>query len=85
MGGKQACARVENGDVWCWEGDVGGACKGQRPAKVPWLSKARRFGFAWSHGCAVVDGTMRCVGENAHGQLGDGTAIARKDPVDVSW
>ncbi|MBC7658088.1 MAG: hypothetical protein H7249_00115 [Chitinophagaceae bacterium] len=37
------------------------------------------------HSCAVMnDGTLKCWGENAYGQLGDGTRLARSSPVTVA-
>ncbi len=38
-----------------------------------------------SHACAVKDGLISCWGENAHGEVGDGTTADRATPARVLW
>lgn len=54
------------------------------PAPVPGLGgPASDLGLGVSHTCALVEGRVRCWGQGAQGQLGDGGDAARHTPGDV--
>lgn len=55
------------------------------PIPLPGLSGIAQFHEDGGHACAVlVDGTLRCWGENLTGELGDGTEEYRATPTPVS-
>jgi len=48
------------------------------------LSGATALAAGWKHSLAVLSaGTDRAFGQNAQGQLGDGSTISRSSPVSV--
>jgi alpha-tubulin suppressor-like RCC1 family protein len=86
------CAIDAAGRVWCWGEDRGGAI-GSRPTAesnaVPGIvtgaPKARAIAAGAGHTCAVSsEGRVACWGNNADGQLGDGTRLSRTSPVYVN-
>jgi alpha-tubulin suppressor-like RCC1 family protein len=88
----QTCALTKTGNVKCWgANDLGqlgdGTTKARSlPADVIGLgggNKVLRVGGA--HACVVAgDGAVKCWGHNDFGQLGDGTAASRLQPVEVA-
>ena len=47
-------------------------------------SGVKAIATGWRHSCALMTaGGMTCWGNNHDGQLGDGTGVDRKTPVDV--
>jgi hypothetical protein len=53
--------------------------------ETPILSNAVAVVSGYAHSCALLGtGTVRCWGENASGQLGDGTTTDRRAPTVVS-
>src|ERR1051326_6320065 len=91
-GGRHTCALLGDGTVRCWgdntSGQVGdGTSNNTRltPVTVTNLSNPLALTAGSSHTCAVLgNGRARCWGLNTDNQLGDGTAISRPTPADVS-
>jgi alpha-tubulin suppressor-like RCC1 family protein len=81
-----------NGEVWAWgrnrDGQLGDGTTANRatPQPVPGLPAARAVAASkesvGAYSLAVLaDGTVRAWGDNAYGQLGDGTVTDRLTPV----
>ena len=99
VAGDATCAIV-NGAVYCWGDNYKGQlgydtgstiCSHSYPcstvpAQVLGLSTNAQAvatgGFG--HTCALLDGAVKCWGDNQYGQLGDGTGIDSLTPVQVS-
>jgi hypothetical protein len=62
------CALLRSGTVTCFD-DV-------KATAVPGITRASVVAVGRAHGCAIVDGTIRCWGADDHGQLG-GFAITK--------
>ncbi len=88
---RYTCALMTNGDVQCWgNNDLGQLGDGTTSAR---LTPVTVIGLADSvqsldagqqHTCALVhDGSVKCWGDNGHGELGDGTTVTRLTPVAV--
>jgi len=81
---NHSCALTGSGAVWCWgensSGQLGDGTTDFRlsPVRVDGLdAAAMAVAVGWSHTCVVLDdGSARCWGDNAYGQLGDGTKLA---------
>lgn len=95
LGIEHSCALKEDGTVWCWGannvGQLGNASADGLPSSVPTqvygITSAAQISSGYEHTCArLADGTVKCWGFNASGQLGDGTQTSRAAPVsaDVS-
>jgi alpha-tubulin suppressor-like RCC1 family protein len=105
VGGRHTCARKSDGTLWCWgqnsNGQLGdGTTTDTRlaPVQVAALGTSVvgvHAGFF--HTCArKADSTLWCWGNNANGQLGDGTSsgqsgcgpghdsVCRPDPLQVT-
>lgn len=91
-GGSFSCARMANGGVQCWGGNASGQLGDgepwvrSTPVDVPALgSGVRSISAGETHTCAVTaSGAVKCWGDNARGQLGDGSLIERTVPADVA-
>jgi alpha-tubulin suppressor-like RCC1 family protein len=99
MGTLFACALRDDGSVRCWgentDGQLGNgtrsrracdgaACFSASATPVVGLDRVVRVSAGGDAACALrADGTAWCWGNNANGQLGDGTRTRRKAPVQV--
>ena len=90
-GERHTCARLRNGHVTCWgaNGDerVLGTGSAPSPANVPPVPGLRdivQLAVGWHHVCARdASGQVACWGQNSAGELGDGSTVARDEPVQV--
>jgi alpha-tubulin suppressor-like RCC1 family protein len=98
VGGLHACALTDGGAVLCWgfnfDGQVGDGTEDNIrivPTQVTGLesgySEISAGGSFRGHACAIdLANSMVCWGDNAVGQIGDGTTDDRSSPVSVgSW
>ncbi|MCJ7726155.1 MAG: RCC1 repeat-containing protein, partial [Acidimicrobiia bacterium] len=96
VGREQTCAFLGDGSTYCWgengNGQVGDGTTTDRrsPTRVRgiggvgWLSGVVGIDAGREYTCArLSDDTMACWGDNAKGQLGDGTGRDRRTPVTV--
>ncbi len=81
IGRDHACARLDNGGVWCWgqndQGQIGDPrlIDSSTPVQVAGLSKVVEVAVGQDHSCARLEsGAVRCWGSGSDGQLGDGSA-----------
>jgi alpha-tubulin suppressor-like RCC1 family protein len=93
-GGLHTCALLQSGVVRCWGGnDYGQLGQGNTlpigdepgempPPDVPLGEPASHLFAGYTHTCArMASGTLRCWGNNEHGQLGYGTTSSVGDGV----
>lgn len=91
-GFAHTCVILDSGPVYCWGfnlfGTLGdGSTEGRRsPVAIPRLSHgAIEIAAGVGHSCALIEsGAVYCWGNNANGELGDGTGIQRLSPTAVS-
>lgn len=88
LGNAHTCAVTSAGVVMCWGrnlfGQVGSSDTSaifDRPVSL--FSGVASVSAGDSHTCAVVSGAAKCWGNNADGQLGDGTTNNSAMPVSV--
>jgi hypothetical protein len=92
LGFDSGCALTNAGGVKCWgyngNGQLGDGTRTTRrtPVDVFGLtSGVAAITAGWDHTCALTTGGgVKCWGQNAHGELGDGSKTDRLKPVDVS-
>jgi Alpha-tubulin suppressor and related RCC1 domain-containing proteins len=83
------CAELVSRQVECWGQNLNGmidpAAPGSLFTPVPFtrLSNVDDLQIGIANACALKDGDVYCWGDNAKGQLGDGTKIASSSPVKV--
>ena len=88
-GGAHTCGLDTDGIAWCWgagaHGQLGDSSSRDSAVPVGAGTGATRFmaiAAGWNFTCALAPtGRARCWGENAAGQLGDGTTTDRREPV----
>jgi alpha-tubulin suppressor-like RCC1 family protein len=89
---RHLCALRAGGDVICWgahrpfvESDFHNDGSRSRPLgaqRVPFPGAVRALTAGEDHSCGLlVTGHVACWGDNDRGQLGDGTTVARVEPV----
>ncbi len=94
--GQITCALTTAGGVKCWGynywGDVGDGTRTTLPGDAPNYAVSTPVDVtglasgvdAVSRPCALLaSGGVKCWGDNAYGQIGDGTTAIRTTPVDV--
>lgn len=89
-GAAHTCGLDGGGKAWCWGSNargqlgVGDAGPGESATPVA-VATDRRFtsiALGWSFSCALdAAGSVMCWGDNAAGQLGDGTRDVRRKPT----
>lgn len=92
-GETHTCLLTGDGAVWCWGansyGQLGDGTRTSRRAPVPVIgltSGVKVIAVGGHHTCALTaGGEVLCWGRNNYGQLGDGTAYLRTQPVPVRF
>jgi alpha-tubulin suppressor-like RCC1 family protein len=87
-GAKYTCGVSLDDETLCWGAVPGRTQPSAAPVSLalPGGSPVRSLGLGQDHLCVVAeDGSAHCLGNNADGQLGDGTTTARDrlGPVDA--
>jgi alpha-tubulin suppressor-like RCC1 family protein len=96
-GGDHTCALLSDGTVACWghnlDGDLGNGTTNDSSTPVAVesllgsgvLSNATAIAAGGDHTCVLLaGGSVDCLGNNDHGQLGNGTTTDSSLPVAVS-
>lgn len=89
---SHTCALIADGTVQCWgmnnRGQLGRGfvtASGLNPEPVSGISTARVLSAGYYYNCVLLqDSSVQCWGDNAQGQLGNGTTTSTTTPVAVS-
>ncbi len=92
-GGAHTCALTGSSGVMCWganySGQLGNGARANSPTAVVVSGLASGIAATAAgrnHTCALTGrGRVKCWGDNLSGQLGDGTTVMRRVPVDVRF
>ena len=92
MGANHTCALLQSSAIQCWGDNTNGQLGDQTtvsrnvPTAVIGLAgPAKGIAAGLDHTCAILnDGRVQCWGDNARGQLGDGTREDKNSPVLVN-
>lgn len=89
VGYEYACALLSDGTVECWGFNAGGelgtptkapGIESDVPVSVTGITDATAIGVGEETACAVLsDGKVQCWGDNADGELGDGTSTGPEE------
>jgi alpha-tubulin suppressor-like RCC1 family protein len=86
-GARHSCALMDGGSVRCWGELIDEATVEPTPTAeatlVPGLTDAKIIAAGGGHSCAGRQNDVMCWGENASGQLGDGTTEPSAQPKAV--
>lgn len=94
-GAYHTCALRDDGTVWCWGMNSAGNLgvdpvleQSSQPVQVTDLVEVRQLDCGGYHSCVVLmNGTVRCWGNNQYGQLGNGRIGVEESswqPVDAT-
>jgi alpha-tubulin suppressor-like RCC1 family protein len=91
-GAEYACGLYSDGSLACWgrnsHGQLGdGTVIGHNSPECSILSSVIEVAASvgGSHTCALLaDATVKCWGDNAYGQVGDGTTSSKLSPITIS-
>lgn len=82
-GYSKTCATMNDGKLKCW-GWLGSDYFWDTPAEINLAKNVISLAVGAGHICAILrDGTVECLGENASGQLGNGSNAESFSPVKV--
>ena len=93
VGAAHSCGLQSDGDAWCWGSNVHGQVGGgeiaspgiSAPTLVAGGHRWSAVSAGWNFTCGVErGGRAYCWGENASGELGDGTTTEHRNPVAIS-
>jgi alpha-tubulin suppressor-like RCC1 family protein len=92
-GPNRTCALTADGQAYCWgdniEGALGAGSKGTEESKaqrvtIDELPTILDIAVGERHTCFLGGVSIRCMGDNTEGQLGDGSTASSRTGVDVS-
>ncbi|MFY9487755.1 MAG: Ig-like domain-containing protein, partial [Solirubrobacterales bacterium] len=91
-GGNHTCAIVTGGQAKCWGGNASGQIGNGNTTSpitaatnVTGVNNATAISTGGSHSCAIVGtGSVKCWGQGANGQLGNGASASSSTAVNVS-